>query len=54
MKKLNLIFILLLAGCTTEPVEIHDDNAVLHTLVKMGTGIIEVKNCEDLPDSICV
>ncbi|SVC56099.1 uncharacterized protein METZ01_LOCUS308953, partial [marine metagenome] len=30
--KISLIFILLLASCTTEPVEIHDDNAVLQKL----------------------
>ena len=54
MMKISLIFILLLAACTTEPVEIHDDNAVLHTLLKMGTGTIEIKDCVDLPDSICV
>jgi len=54
MKKIFTIFILLLAACTTEPVEIHDDNAVLHTLLNMGTGTIEIKDCVDLPDSICV
>ncbi len=52
--KISLIFILLMAACTTEPVEIHDDNAVLHILLKMGTGTIEIKDCVDLPDSICV
>ncbi len=52
--KISLIFILLMAACTTEPVEIHDDNAVLHTLLNMGTGTIEIKDCVDLPDSICV
>ena len=42
-------------SCTpTEPVEIHDDNAVLNTLLKMGTDTIEIKDCIDLPDSICV
>ena len=54
MMKISLIFILLMAACTTEPVEIHDDNAVLHTLLNMGTGTIEIKDCVDLPDSICV
>jgi Leucine-rich repeat (LRR) protein len=49
MKKISLIFILLLAACTTEPVEIHDDNAVLQKLVNDPT--IE---CTELPDSICV
>jgi len=43
-----------MAACTTEPVEIHDDNAVLHVLLKMGTGTIEIKDCVDLPDTICV
>ena len=42
-------------SCTpTEPVEIHDDNAVLNTLLKMGTDTIEIKDCIDFPDSICV
>ena len=42
-------------SCTpTEPVEIHNDNAVLYTLLKMGTDTIEIKDCVDLPDSICV
>ena len=52
--KISLIFILLMAACTTEPVEIHDDNAVLNTLLKMGTDTIEIKDCVDLPDSICI
>ena len=47
--KISLIFILLLAACTTEPVEIHDDNAVLQKLFNDPT--IE---CGELPDSICV
>ena len=38
-----------MAACTTEPVEIHDDNAVLQKLVNDPT--IE---CTELPDSICV
>ena len=54
MMKISLILILLMAACTTEPVEIHDDNAVLHTLLKMGTDTIEIKDCVDFPDSICV
>ena len=36
MKKISLIFILLLAACTTEPVEIHDDNAILQLLLNMA------------------
>ena len=52
--KISLIFILLLAACTTEPVEIHDDNAVLHTLLNMGTGTFEIKDCSDLPDTVCI
>ena len=49
MKKIFTIFILLFAACTTEPVEVHDDNAVLQKLFKDPT--IE---CAELPDSICV
>ena len=49
MKKIFTIFILLFAACTTEPVEVHDDNAVLQKLFKDST--IE---CAELPDSICV
>jgi len=54
MMKISLIFILLFVACTTEPVEIHDDNAVLHSLLKMAPDTVEIKNCVDLPDSICV
>ena len=39
MLKINLIFILLLVACTTEPVEMHDDNAVLHTLLNMADSL---------------
>jgi len=49
MKKIFTIFILLFAACTTEPVEVHDDNAVLQKLFNDPT--IE---CAELPDSICV
>ena len=49
MKKLFPIFILLFAACTTEPVEIHDDNVILQKLFNDPT--IE---CAELPDSICV
>jgi len=49
MKKIFTIFILLFAACTTEPVEVHDDNAVLQKLFNDPT--IE---CAKLPDSICV
>jgi len=54
MIKKILKFILLLVACTTEPVDIHDDNAVLHTLLNMATGTIEIKDCSDLPDTVCV
>ena len=49
MKKIFTIFILLFAACTTEPVEVHDDNTVLQKLFNDST--IE---CAELPDSICV
>ena len=49
MKKIFTIFILLFTACTTEPVEVHDDNAVLQKLFNDPT--IE---CAELPDSICV
>jgi len=49
MKKIFTIFILLFAACTTEPVEVHNDNAVLQKLFNDPT--IE---CAELPDSICV
>ncbi|SVB68084.1 uncharacterized protein METZ01_LOCUS220938, partial [marine metagenome] len=44
-----IIFIFLLSCAPTEPVEIHDDNAVLQKLFNDPT--IE---CGELPDSICV
>ena len=49
MKNIFTIFILLFAACTTEPFEVHDDNAVLQKLFNDPT--IE---CAELPDSICV
>ena len=52
--QISLIFILLLAACTTEPVEIHDDNAVLHTLLSMGADTLEIQDCVDFPDSVCI
>jgi hypothetical protein len=55
MKKYSfIIFIFLLSCAPTEPVEMHDDNAVLHTLLNMGTGTIEIKDCSDFPDTVCV
>ena len=40
MMKISLIFILLMAACTTEPVEIHDDISVLQDFINNSSGTL--------------
>ena len=40
MLKINLIFILLLVACTTEPVEKHDDISVLQDFINNSSGTL--------------
>ena len=42
MKKIILIFILLIAACTTEPVEVHDDLAVLQIIIKNSSASLDL------------
>ena len=42
MKKISLIFILLLAACTTEPVEVHDDLAVLQIIINNSSASLDL------------
>ena len=40
MKKISLIYILLMAACTTEPEEIHDDISVLQDFINNSSGTL--------------
>ena len=53
MLKINLIFILLLAACTTEPVETHDDNAILQLFLNIAdpSALESLKNEFDIDEN---